>query len=1117
MTDPSLQEVVIDRRLLLRQLLQSLKTHGRRVKLPVGCDGYEDWLLDKLDVDVLLTRVAVGSEIDLMAVCRRSTSQGSKSASRRGSLLGRVTPRTPDLLADTAATPGQPTPEAGDARARGGALHPGRDPGPGRHAAQGAGLRAVCEHDRGAASAPLLRALRVRLGVDEARSAELEGVSGGFGGAPGAGAATVSLRGYVDLLTTVRPRDFGSFRNFVRWRRGVAATLSSVLRQAVVARWAGPAGASARGLLAGLAGALRRLDVRDQEEYDEAGYAAAAEAVARAADAVASACADGWAFGWLLRASIADRLLSAAFDPVAEAEYVPESEELVRLLKARVWPALRVGGDTHLALYAWVHYRQYVLSQEGRLLDGATAIVKALQGLQRKTIAAARSGVVGVGEDAVAPVPGVEASVGSVSGSVPSSAATTPRDGGGVVASGNHAGRSSIANSTTDNPITTVEDEDTPSPTTGLSLGATRVLECLSSNTMEQLGDYHAAVGSQAALARLLALAQTVRQALDATDGLPAELLACVRGSIAAELRRRARAASASGASESAAAAALAAGALELIRTEARAYSPLLLPLAPSAREEAARALHEAFGASFLPWIQRVDALDKQTLQALRVGMALEEFLRAETRAGGAPERPWNLAAYVEPLLLRWCGAQAALLRDWVRRIVAGEDWRAHGKQPGHGARSTTEALKAASETLDGLFALGMAPLAERVVRGLCEGVDAALVEYANAILSGIPPTDTIRPPRPALTRFKREVVAAEEQAELAAGDGARARGPRDVEGIMAASYERLVLRGSACLALLDGLRALQRQVVERWSRAEAAGVAGVIEGGAVVDGEVLMELDLGRGNNMNRPPPNSLDWAQHLFAQTRERAERGVAAACEAVACRLVHGELRPALQEVDRVLGLCCAAAHEALPGRLAWSVYVELLAALEQVLLDGGPLRLFVPDDVDVLEADLAALQALFHADADGLDMEDVERAAEGLGAVLDAMALETPVLVANYKQALAASGRPLARAATAGPAAAHLAAALDPDVLLRVLCHRAEHAASKFLKGLKIGKQLPLTVQGQASEALQKVRSKAPSGGGLLRGFSRSSSTTSGGGSKATPAAPSRFGPAPSARR
>lgn len=211
--------------------------------------------------------------------------------------------------------------------------------------------------------------------------------------------------------------------------------------------------------------------------------------------------------------------------------------------------------------------------------------------------------------------------------------------------------------------------------------------------------------------------------------------------------------------------------------------------------------------------------------------------------------------------------------------------------------------------------------------------------------------------------------------------------------------------------------------------------------------------------------------------------------------------------------MLGLCCAAAHEALPGRLAWSVYVELLAALEQVLLDGGPLRLFVPDDVDVLEADLAALQALFHADADGLDMEDVERAAEGLGAVLDAMALETPVLVANYKQALAASGRPLARAATAGPAAAHLAAALDPDVLLRVLCHRAEHAASKFLKGLKIGKQLPLTVQGQASEALQKVRSKAPSGGGLLRGFSRSSSTTSGGGSKATPAAPSRFGPAP----
>ncbi|KDD72806.1 hypothetical protein H632_c2874p0 [Helicosporidium sp. ATCC 50920] len=77
------------------------------------------------------------------------------------------------------------------------------------------------------------------------------------------------------------------------------------------------------------------------------------------------------------------------------------------------------------------------------------------------------------------------------------------------------------------------------------------------------------------------------------------------------------------------------------------------------------------------------------------------------------------------------------------------------------------------------------------------------------------------------------------------------------------------------------------------------------------------------------------------------------------------------------------------------------------------------------------------------------------AAGVSSVLDAMQLETGILIDAYRAA-AAHAKPLKKGAAAPKAAVM---ALDSSVLLRVLCHRAEHAASKFLKSQKIPKRLP----------------------------------------------------------
>jgi hypothetical protein len=52
-------------------------------------------------------------------------------------------------------------------------------------------------------------------------------------------------------------------------------------------------------------------------------------------------------------------------------------------------------------------------------------------------------------------------------------------------------------------------------------------------------------------------------------------------------------------------------------------------------------------------------------------------------------------------------------------------------------------------------------------------------------------------------------------------------------------------------------------------------------------------------------------------------------------------------------------------------------------------------------------------------------------------------------------------------------------MDPEVLLRILCHRADHAASKYLKkDYKIPKKIPGTLSASVGEVAQKA-------GGLLR--------------------------------
>jgi hypothetical protein len=62
-------------------------------------------------------------------------------------------------------------------------------------------------------------------------------------------------------------------------------------------------------------------------------------------------------------------------------------------------------------------------------------------------------------------------------------------------------------------------------------------------------------------------------------------------------------------------------------------------------------------------------------------------------------------------------------------------------------------------ETLDQFYAMKL-PMRSSLLRGLTVGFDTALQQYISKLLAQIGDRDDLIPPAPALTRFKKDVVA---------------------------------------------------------------------------------------------------------------------------------------------------------------------------------------------------------------------------------------------------------------------------------------------------------------------------------------------------------------------
>ena len=206
--------------------------------------------------------------------------------------------------------------------------------------------------------------------------------------------------------------------------------------------------------------------------------------------------------------------------------------------------------------------------------------------------------------------------------------------------------------------------------------------------------------------------------------------------------------------------------------------------------------------------------------------------------------------------------------------------------------------------------------------------------------------------------------------------------------------------------------------------------------------------------------------WLEGLFELALQAAEQAIDAICrfegyKALYVTFARKSLQslyiPSVQEsrVDKCiiepLNSVLAALIDEVPDDLRERVADGFLDATihlwERVVLDGGPLRAFRVSDVEDMEADLSALQSFFIADGEGLDESHVQHRTRRLCEILTLMSLETDVLARNYESMKKQEDHQQ-----------HNTPARDPSLLFKILCHRADRDASKYLKNCGLPKRL-----------------------------------------------------------
>ncbi|XWS49898.1 hypothetical protein CRYUN_Cryun12cG0042400 [Craigia yunnanensis] len=489
---------------------------------------------------------------------------------------------------------------------------------------------------------------------------------------------------------------------------------------------------------------------------------------------------------------------------------------------------------------------------------------------------------------------------------------------------------------------------------------------------------------------------------------------------------------------------------------ELNIFFPVFRQWSPESIMISVQILHQFYGERLIPFLKGVSSLSEDARSVLPAAYMLDHKLSQlhtsalEEKTAQHSLRP-NLDHYqvsvsngigcgivqIEkvsgPIILDWVIGQHAHILEWTGRALDLEDWEPlsfHQRQ----AASIIEVFRILEETVDQLFGMNL-PLDITHLQALLSIVFHSLDGYLQRVLHQLVEKNHLYPSAPPLTRYTETVIPIIKKRlnECTVLDD------NVLDRLNELTIPKLCIRLNTLQYIQKQVGLLEDGIRNSWARvkpslnqrqAEEEPVE-ILESDSLTHHEAVDELFVTTFN---------------IIRDTAKDIGRKI--------CDLI-GE--PVLDNV-------CGLIDDAVRDLVVLSIYQASLEGFVWVLLDGGPCRAFSDSDIILMEEDLMMLKEFFIADGEGLPRSLVEQEAKYAECILHMFSLQTETVI----QMLMTASELISMGLDSNKHG-HMNLG-DAHTLVRVLCHKKDRDASKFLK---VQYQLPMS-SGMRSKYLLDVQ-------------------------------------------
>nr|KJB60295.1 hypothetical protein B456_009G298800 [Gossypium raimondii] len=657
-----------------------------------------------------------------------------------------------------------------------------------------------------------------------------------------------------------------------------------------------------------------------------------------------------WADGYHLNVRLYEKLLVSVFDVLDEGKLTEEVEEILELLKS-TWRVLGITETIHYTCYAWILFRQYVITSEQGILRHAIDQLKKIPLKEQR------------GPQERLHLKSLHVRVDGEEGS---------RD------------------------VSFLQSFLSP----------------IQKWADKQLGDYHLifAEGSMV-MEDIVTVAMIVRRLLLEESDIPVQsstvsdrdqIELYISSSVKNSFARILQAVDKSDTMGEHPLALLAEEVKKLLKKDSTMFMPILCRRHPHATIVSASLLHKFYGNKLKPFVDSAEHLTEDVVSVFPAADNLEQYILDLIKSACEGENveihfrklnPYQIESVSGTVVMRWINSQLGRIVGWVERTLQQERWDPISPQQRHGS-SIVEVYRIVEETVDQFFGIKV-PMRLTELNALFRGIDNAFQVYANHIVDNLASKDDLIPPLPVLTRYRREAgIKAFVKKELF-----DSRLPDQIRSsnINVLTTPTLCVQLNTLYYAINQLNKLEDSIWEHWTRKMPIEKIYIRKS---MDDKSKSSTQKGTFDGSRKDINAAIDRIREftgtkiIFWDLREPFIENL------YKPSVSQSRLEAVIEPLDVELNQLCDIIVEPLRDRVVTSLLQASLEGLLRVLLDGGPSRVFYPTDAKLLEEDLEILKEFFISGGDGLPRGVVENQVARVRLVVKLHGLEVRYAAFDY---------------------------------------------------------------------------------------------------------------------